>query len=126
MNDTLIYDEVRSVFPYLTLAYEPSPVSRLASKLSLNSSIKDLAHEMMKWNIERYDDEIKYFRVSLTLPSGDRYIGEGCSVYRAQKNAAHNCLKHHPVLSIGNDGIDHRNYWSELIQVKYTVLIRSH
>ena len=117
MNDSLIWEEVRSTFPFLTLTYDACPISILASKLSLNNSLKEMRHAMMTWNIERYDEEIKYFRVSLTLPSRDRYLGEGCSVYLAQKNAAHNCLKNHPVLSMGDDGIDRRNYWNELQQV---------
>lgn len=117
MDDSLIYEETRSVFPYLAqVTYDICPISILTSKLALNSELKDLQHEMVKWKIEHYDEEIKYFRVSLTLPTKDRYIGEGCSLYLAQRNAAYNCLTKHPVLSIGEDGIDRHNYWSELQQ----------
>ena len=117
MNDSLIWDEIKSNFPYLTLTYDKCPVSILNSKLGLNQALKELGSEIVSWAVERFDKEINYHRVSLTLPSGDRYIGEGCSPALAQKAAAYKCLTDHPVLSIGDDGIDRRNYWSELSNV---------
>ena len=76
MNDSLIWDEIKEKYPFLTFQYLSCPISTLISKLGLNNALKEKGPDMLSWAVERYDDEIKYFRVSLTLPSRDRYIGE--------------------------------------------------
>ena len=87
MNDSLIFEEIKSNFPYLAITYDKCPVSILNSKLALNNALKELGSEIVTWGVERLDKEINYCRVSLTLPSQDRYIGEGTNLSLAQKGA---------------------------------------
>ena len=86
---------------------------------------------MYKWNIEFIDQKTKvlqndvtfykqfqYYRVSLTLPCEDRFIGEGSTLLTAQKNAALNCLSLHPVLRLGEHSVTSVDYLT-----KFTTLI---
>ena len=114
-DDELIYEDVKNRFPFLTVRYEICPLKMLTQKLVMNQSLRDLKWDMLKWDLIHYDAEIKYFRVSLTLPSKDRFVGEGSSLKNAQKNAAHNCLTQHPVLKLGDDTDKKKNYWNTFI-----------
>ena len=64
MNDSLIFEEIKSNFPYLTISYDKCPVSILNSKLALNNALKELGSEIVSWGVERLDKEINYCRVS--------------------------------------------------------------
>lgn len=113
-DDEMMLEEIKSEYPYLLLDYEPNPMKHLNGKLRLNQKLKEMDTGMIDWKIEHYDDEIRFFRVSLTLPSKDRFVGDGSNLIRAQRNAAYNCMRTHPVLSVGAESQDTKNYWNDL------------
>ncbi|CBY41824.1 unnamed protein product, partial [Oikopleura dioica] len=119
IDDQNIFEEISTTFPFLTAILEENienePIKIMKQKLSMNKKLQEMGGRKMNWKIEHFDDEIKYFRVSFTLPSLDRFVGEGTSLASAQNAAALNCLKNHPVLSIGDSALDLQNHMQKLV-----------